>query len=414
MKSCIRNFIISCLFIIVAPTYSEVIRNTSNIVTRVINAPVAANGIIEGQPAEFQIWLNAINSPSEEFDADPNYFGHQIPAGGQMEIELGGAFLPNPDWTGNLKALFHCAILTGHQHNPIVPAASTVGTHHGNWELLTLGSQMKFAFKPLGGNGKNGLEGDRAKKIGVKLIHCRPDPRPFVAGTPNKTPWYVGTAGGVGTVTLKIVDSMGRVLEQGHGSVVMRKSLGRVIGLNNLGIAREVLFFPEVYNDLIESMDFQHVPPAAMLSLTERIEPNVAFFSQGFYALRFMLMEQIDAVTQDEFFPFSLIANMTYVIDANMPWKATLMENGVIAGAIVLKGPDSTNQGQLLPSPGPTTSQNTSRLIVPVQVGDMPGIYTVAVTLLGGNTETAHIIVDVKSSSYDSLSHAAPCVRENC
>lgn len=394
MITSIRIFFFISLFLITFPAFSEVERNANNIVTRVINAPVAANGIIAGAPSEFQIWLNAPESPSEELDADPTFFGHQIPAGGQMEVQLGGAFIANPEWTGNLNALFHCAILTGHQHNPIVPVASDVGTQHGNWELLTLGDQLNFAFKPLGGNGKNGLEGDRAKKIGVKLIHCRPDPRPFTAGTPNKTPWISGSAGSVGTVQVRIVDSTGKILEQGHGSVVFRENLGRVIGLNNLGIAREKLFDADVFNDEIESMNFQHVPPGSELTLTNRIALDVPFFSQGYYALRFMLMEKIDAVEQDEFFPFSLVSDVTYEIDPATPWKATLLENNTVVGAIVLKGPDENDQGELLPSPGSTTTTPTSRLIVPVRVGNASGIYTVAVTLLGGNIETAHIIVE--------------------
>ena len=394
MIQSLRIFCFSTLILISFQTFAELKRDISNIVTGVINAPVAANGIIAGAPSEFQIWLTAPKSPSEELDGDPTFFGHQIPAGGQMEVELGGAFIANPAWTGDLNALFHCAILTGHQHNPIVPVASAVGTHHGNWELLTLGNQLNFAFKPLGGHGKNGLEGDRAKKIGVKLIHCRPDPRPLTAGTPNKTPWISGSAGSVGTVDVRIVDSTGLILKQGHGSVVFRENLGRVIGLNNLGIAREKLFSPDVYNDVIESMNFQHVPPGSELSLTSRIAQDVPFFSQGFYALRFMLMEKIDAVAQDEFFPFNLIPDVTYVIDPAMPWKAALLENGTVIGAIVLQGPDKNDQGELLPSPGLTTTIPTSRLIVPVRVGNKPGTYTVAVTLLGGNTETAHIIVE--------------------
>jgi hypothetical protein len=60
----------------------------------VISAPPDPKGLVADQPIGINILLNA-PGVADRYAADPYHFGHQIPAGGRMEVELGGAYLRN-------------------------------------------------------------------------------------------------------------------------------------------------------------------------------------------------------------------------------------------------------------------------------------------------------------------------------
>lgn len=71
--------------------------------TAIVSAPVVTNGIVAGEPTEFNLLLNAPGTDVETA-FDPGEFGHQIPAGGRMEVELSGAIItisPNGDSATN-------------------------------------------------------------------------------------------------------------------------------------------------------------------------------------------------------------------------------------------------------------------------------------------------------------------------
>lgn len=311
-----------------------------------------------------------------------------------MEVTLGGSFERNPAFVGEMEALFHAAVLNGHQHNPIVPGAGAP-THHGNWVLEDSGG-MSFSVVPLGGAGRNGLEGDRARKIGLKHLHIRPDPRD--GASLEKAPFLNGPAGSVGTVEVRILDSRGEVREQGHGSVVFHSRLGRIAGINNIGVVREPILEPDTLNDPIESVNWQHVPPGAELVLTEALPEGVDFFSQGYYAPRFIMIERHED-QPDSYFPYELIPGVSYTVNPDAPWQASLTENGTVIGAIVIDGPATDSRGELLPPLEPTTDDLLSRLLVPCRVGEQPGLYRLTVTLLDGGSTTVHVVVEPGSGS---------------
>jgi len=109
----------------------------TNIITAVVSAPVVANGLLAGHPTEFNILLNAGEMPSGQA-LDAHNFGHQIPAGGWLELELSGAFIRNNNASGDpmvspILANRNIILTTGPQ-SPIVAGAGA-GVQHGNWRV---------------------------------------------------------------------------------------------------------------------------------------------------------------------------------------------------------------------------------------------------------------------------------------
>jgi len=361
-----------------------------NIFTDIISAPVVTNGLIAGEPTEFNILLNAPGK-DDNVSLDPENFGHQIPAGGRMEVRLGGTYQRNRDSSGNPVVDPIVAnrniILTIAPQNPIT-ATTGSGVQHGNWSVLDDGDRL-LTIVPNGGNGKNGLENGRANEVGMKVIHVRPNARSGF----GPAPFLNGPAGTVGTLSVKIFDKNGKLKESGSGEVIFQASIGRQIHVTNAGLTTGGQGSPAtVTAELVESTNFQQVAPDTSMTNTVKTVP----FSAGApYAPRFLLFEA-NELQPDAFIPQLGIENVSYVVDTTNPWIAILKENGTdIIGAIIMSGPSSDSRGTILPSPAPTTiGGNGSVLNVPVQVGSEEGLYTVKVVLLGTGEAVTSIVVD--------------------
>lgn len=384
----IFNFLVSLIFLsVVTISTTTLAGNKGNIVTTVLSAPVVANGINGGEPSEFHIWLNAPKSPSTKHDFDPAYFGHQIPAGGKMVVQLGGTFQRNPQFAGNLLASFNVIPLNGHPQNPIVHSGGNVPTHHGNWAISDDGD-LQFTITPKAGAGVNGLAGDRAKKIGFKIIHIRPDPR-GENGSFFNAPYLNGPAGTVGTVSVAIYDIEGMVIESGFGSVMFEEAVGRQVFINNADIGSQALPKPTTETSLIESANWQHVSPNTELTKESRSLPGEDFFALGNYAPRFIIFEK-QASQTTQFRPFDVVPKLSYTVDPFEPWHASLTENGVTIGTIIMDGPSENSRGSLLAE----INTGVSSLGVPCIVGSKKGLYSVKINLLDGNEATAYIVVE--------------------
>ncbi len=371
-------------------------KDGGNIVVGVISAPVVTNGLVAGEPTEINVILNA-PKVAEAFALDPQEFGHQIPAGGRMEIELSDTFTRNtrinPD-TGEEEVVpinpNANVILTTGPQNPII-AQSGASVARGNWSVSDDGANV-ITITPNGGSGKNGLEGERAKEIGVKVAHIRPNPR-----NPSGAPYQNGDAGEVGTIYMRIFDKNGKLKEAGFGDAVFQASVGRQIHNTNAGLRTRPGGSPDA--ELIENVNFQRVGPGTKLTNMQKTVP----FSAGLpYAPRFLLFEALE-VSGDSFIPQDGIANVSYAVDADRPWIATVLENGInVVGTIVMSGPSAGSRGEILPSPGPTVLDgNGSFLNVPVEVGSESGVYTVTVSLLGGGEARNTIVVKGETEDDD-------------
>jgi len=358
----------------------------NNIVRSIVSAPVVTNGIVGGEPSELNIYLDA-DDAEDDTAFDPENFGHQIPAGGRLEIELSGSYVRNLDENGDPVQLFNnrsLVITTGPQNG--ISAAPGVTPANGNWNVTVDENNPNLLFvTPVAGNGRNGLEGERAREIGIKAIHLRPD-------TTNRsvsgTSFFNGPAGTVGSIAVRIVDRRGRVREEGYADVVFEASVGRQVHLTNGGLTTR-----GAPPETVEVIDFERVAPNTVVSNTVR--PAGGLFSDGLpYAPRFSLFEALE-VGGRSFIPQPGIENVGYVVDANNPALATLTENGSPIGNIIITGPSVDSRGAILPSNAFTTiGGNGSILSVPVRVGSEEGLYTITMSFNGGGSVSSHIVVD--------------------
>lgn len=367
---------VAALLLLTAPTTFA----RGNIVTDVVSAPVVGNGIVAGEPTEFNIFLSS-DEARKQLAFDAEFFGHQIPAGGRMEIELGEHFLPNPQFVGPLQANANIILTTGHPQNPIVATAGT-GVQHGNWAAALNGRIITIT--PQGGSGANGLENARAQQIGFKVIHLRPGAPRGLTGTP----FLNGAPGTVGKIKVRIYDADGNIVDQGRGNVVFRASVGRQVHVTNVGLTTPMQGSPATVSAaLVESSNFQHVAPGTTLT-------GIAM-GEAPYAPRFLLFEAVET-TGDSFIPMPGIADVSCVIDAKHGTRAVLMQSGQEIGEAVLHGPSKAPAGRLLGGcqtlvPG---NGNGTILTVPMQVGQHSGAYRLELELDDGGEATNVTIVE--------------------
>jgi len=373
-----------------------------NIVRAIVSPPVVSNGTIAGEPTEV-IGVLAVKEAPPNLAMDPDNFGYQIPASGRMEVELGGAFerngVDNSKVFRAINSNANFVLVTGLPQAPVTAPAGD-GVQHGNYTISDDGNKI-ITVTPNGGNGKNGLEQKRAKKIGVKVVHIRPRP-----GTDESTsPFTNGPAGTIGTMDVRIYNAKGKLIESGSASVTFPASGGLVVGPTNVGLATGGQGSPATTTtELVESVNFQHVAPGTVLSNTVK----GATFSEGApYAPRFLLFDKL-ANQPDSFIPQRGLAGIGY-IQSEDPAHVYMVEdtnfNGVpdagdtIVGHTFIAGPAGSNP-EILPSDMLTTSgdgvtgANGSIYNVPVRIGDEEGVYTITAILEEGNASVTTIIAE--------------------
>lgn len=351
-----------------------------NIITAIVSAPVVANGLIAGEPTEINILLNAAASP-KGLDLDPTYFGHQIPAGGRMEVQLSDEFIPNPEYVPAVAPFTPNAnlILTTGAQNPILADAGD-RLHFGNWRVEYPVPRL-ISVVPNGGQGDAGLENARAQQIGVKIIHIRPGAPRNISGTP----FFNGEAGEEAWIKVRIYDAENKLIESGYKEVEFESAdeAGRKAYVTNAGLVSQ--------QEVSENTDFQHVAPGTQLTNTQLTTP----FSAGApYAPRFLLFESL-ATSGVSYIPQPGLDNVSYIVDPRKPWRAQVMQDNKVIGRLLLKGPNRRSRGVILASPGATVANgNGSVFNVPVQVGQQPGVYRLKLSLKGGGRAVNTIIVE--------------------
>ena len=377
---------------------------TQGIVADVVSAPVVSNGLVAGAPTEFNIILNSPGAP-DALALDPPNFGHQIPAGGHMEVILGGSFQRNPAFANSTGANAlepnRNVILTINPQDPITATAGA-GVQHGNWSVGDNGSRT-FTVTPNGGSGEDGLENARASLIGIKVIHLRPDPND-PRTTLDRAPFFNGPKGTVGTIEVKIFNADGSLREDGWAWVKFRDA-GTQVHITNAGLTTGAQGSPAtVTAETVESTHFQRVAPLTSMTNAAKTTP----FSAGApYALRFLLFDEAGN-QPDPFIPQKGLPDVGYVVVSDTEADLVMDTNGngtpdpldAKIGSITLTGPGA--DAQILPNPALTTSgaggaagPNGSVLNVPVKAGSRRGIYRLTVRFDTGiaNAATSFFVV---------------------
>ena len=370
-----------------------------NIVRAILSPPVVSNGLIAGEPTEF-IGVLAVEDAPPGLAMDPENRGFRIPAGGRMEVEVGGTFERNGVDNGKafraISSNANFVLVTGLPQAPITAPAGD-GVQHGNYTITDDGNKI-ITVTPNGGRGKNGLEGKRAKKIGIKLVHIRPRP-----GTDESTSAFTnGAAGTLGTLAVRIYKANGKLSKKGSASTTFPASVGPVAGFTNAGLATGGQGNPATDTaELVESVNFQHVAPGTELTNTVK---GVTFSEGAPYAPRYLLFDAL-ANQPDSFIPQKGIANIGYIPSADPKHVHMVQDtnaNGIpdagdtIIGHTVISGPEGSNP-EILPSDALTasgdgiTGPNGSLYNVPVRIGDQEGVYRITVMLNGGRVAPTSI-----------------------
>jgi hypothetical protein len=373
-----------------------------NIVRALVSPPVVSNGTIAGEPTEV-IGVLAVKNVPPNLAMDPENFGYQIPAGGYMEVELGGTFERNGVDNGKafraINSNANFVLVTGLPQAPITVLAGE-GVQHGNYTISDDNNKI-ITVTPNAGKGRNGLEQKRAKKIGVKVVHIRPRPET----EESTSPFTNGPAGTMGTMDVRIYKANGKLAESGSASVTFPASVGQVVGTTNVGLATSGQGSPATTTtELVESVHFQHVAPGTVLSNTVK----GATFSEGApYAPRFLLFDKL-ANQPDSFIPQKGLADIGYIQTPD-PTHVHMVQdynmNGIpdagdtIIGHTTISGPAGSNP-EILPSDALTTSgdgvdgPNGSVYNVLVRIGDKEGVYTITAILEDGNASVTTIIAE--------------------
>lgn len=174
------------------------------IVGDIVNAPLSATGTVQGARTGINVYLQSEAAPGIEF-MDPSVIGYGIPAGGRMEIEMGGGF--ERDWgIGISQAAI--MMVTGAPQQGLPGAA--VG-----YEVVEGSDENVFIIQPTGDgldaetlmSPAPGAANDPVRQRGIKVLHIGFQQTAFLNG------------GETGTVAVRILDGSGAAVAEGSGAV---------------------------------------------------------------------------------------------------------------------------------------------------------------------------------------------------
>lgn len=176
-------------------------------ISTIVNAPLSATGTVLGARTGINVYLQTDAAQGAAF-MDPAVVGYGIPAGGQMEISMGGGF--ERDWDVGISQA-SIMMVTG------APQQGLPGAKVG-YEVSEGDDVNILVIKPTGDDGLNaetlmspakGAAGDPIRQRGIKVLHIGFQQSAFL------------NSGEVGTVNVRILDSAGDVVSEGSGDLSM-------------------------------------------------------------------------------------------------------------------------------------------------------------------------------------------------
>jgi hypothetical protein len=179
------------------------------IVSTIVNAPLSATGTVKGTRVGINVYLQNDAAQGADF-MDPNVIGYGIPAGGTLEVEMGGDY--ERDWDIGLGQP-SIMLVTGapQQGLPGKAVGYTVeGGDDPNVYIFTAtgdGMDAATLMSP-----SPGAKGDPVRQRGIKVIHIGFRKSAFL------------NAGDNGTVTVRFKDASGNVMSEGTESIAFLDS----------------------------------------------------------------------------------------------------------------------------------------------------------------------------------------------
>lgn len=282
------------------------------IVSTIVNAPLSATGTLAGTRVGINVYLQNDTVQGADF-MDPKVIGYGIPAGGLLEVEMGGDF--ERDWD---VALSQSAIMlvTGapQQGLPGKAVGYTVGEG---------GDENTFQFAPSDEAGIDaatlmspapGAKGDPVRQRGIKVIHIGFQQSAFL------------NAGSSGTVTVRIKDNTGKVVSEGSESIAFLK-------------AAEPQILPTNFPDKQRNHNWQEVSAGGMLG------------DMGTLPLTYMLYGKSDGSDAASHYAFKGGMNGVGILPAgHMSGMNMMVPEGLARFADGLVLQDSNGDGKLDPA----------------------------------------------------------------
>ncbi len=180
------------------------------IVNTIVNAPLSAAGTVQSGRVGVNVYLQKPDASGAAF-MDPKVIGYGIPAGGRLEVELGGGY--ERDWN---VALSQAAVMlvTG------APQQGLPGKKIG-YSVKAGNNDNTFVFTPTSDKGlpaesimspAPGSKLDPIPQRGIKVLHIGFRQSAFI----NK--------GDSGTVSVRFIDGAGKVINGGSGKIEFLKT----------------------------------------------------------------------------------------------------------------------------------------------------------------------------------------------
>lgn len=176
----------------------------ANIVSTIVNAPLAAAGTVRGAKVGINVYLQNEQAPGMEF-MDPKIVGYGIPAGGRLEVEMSGGY--ERDWEVGLSQAA-VMLVTGAPQQGLPGKAVGYGVEEGDINTFVFaptaesGLPAEKLMSPAPGSAK-----DPVRNRGIKVIHIGFMQSAFI------------NSGKQGTVTVRFVDANGKVVHKGSASI---------------------------------------------------------------------------------------------------------------------------------------------------------------------------------------------------
>jgi len=204
---------------LLAATANMATAQAEGIVAKIVNSPLSAAGLVRDASVGINVYLQSEAAKGIAF-MDPRVIGYGVPAGGRIEIELGGGFQRVAKVPISQKAIM---VVTGAPQQGMPGKAIGYKVGQGaNANTITITPTKPEGLKAKAlMSGAKGANRDPVRQRGIKVFHIGFLQSAFV------------NRGASGTVQVRFIDAKGKVVMSGSASVgTLAKAVPQVLPTN--------------------------------------------------------------------------------------------------------------------------------------------------------------------------------------
>jgi hypothetical protein len=183
---------------LVAPLHAA---KADGIISSVVSSPLSASGLVRDGRVGINIWLQSDADSGLEF-MDPKVTGYGIPAGGRIEIEMGGGFERDPVLVFTQKTMM---VVTGTPQQGMPGKAVGYAISEGGTPTTIVITPTKERGLPAESlmSPAPGVKHDPVPQRGIKVFHIGLLESPFI------------NRGDAGTISVRFYDGSGTIIHEG-------------------------------------------------------------------------------------------------------------------------------------------------------------------------------------------------------